>query len=90
MPVTQAQIFTLRRMRSGTSYIVRGDGARGLEVRVTPGTCQRDDINCSSLMPLMRKGLIEFVGEPLVKTRYYDVRLTERGASLAGEPTNEQ
>lgn len=83
MPVSREQLFTLRRMRSGTRYMMRGDKAYGIEVRYDLQTRNRDDINCRSLAPLMRSGHIGFSQKPTDMTRYYEVQLTPQGVIAA-------
>lgn len=83
MAVTDTQILTLRRMRGGIKYQLRGDKQSGREVRQNMITRRRFDVNCRSLAPLMRAGLIDFVKEPTDKTRYYDVKMTAAGVKLA-------
>lgn len=83
MPVSRAQLITLRRMRNGTRYMMRGDKAGGVEVRYVTGTMDRDDVNCRSLAPLMRSGLIRFRSKPTDMTRYYEVELTLQGVTAA-------
>lgn len=83
MSVTDTQILTLRRMRSGTKYQLRGDRQSGREVRRDIATRQRCDVNCRSLAPLLRTGLIDFAVPPTDKTRYYDVKMTAAGLKIA-------
>ncbi|MBM0748974.1 hypothetical protein JJB79_16405 [Pantoea eucrina] len=83
MPVSRAQLFTLRRMRNGTRYMMRGDKGYGIEVRYDVATGNRDDVSCRSLAPLMRSGLIRFKTKPTDMTRYYEVELTPQGVTAA-------
>lgn len=90
--LTNAQITTLRRMNNGTKYQIRSDGKDGRQVRLAVGSAfRRDDVDCKSLPPLMRKGLIKFKAASVVDNGcYYEVELTTEGrakvlASYAGE-----
>lgn len=85
MVLSEVQLITLRRIQNGTKHQLRGDRAIGLEMRRDISACNRKDITCRSLAPLMRAGLIEFITHPTDKTRYYEVRLTETGRELIEE-----
>lgn len=88
--MTAAQIFTLRRLRSGTKYMLRGDGKKAHECRPSIGVERGqwfptiDPINAPSVPVLYRLGLVEFVinrgQEP---TKYYNVRLSDAGRETA-------
>lgn len=90
MKITDAQIFTLRRMRNFAVFELRGDRASGRQVKRDIATRQRDDVNCRSLAPLMRAGLIAFCKEPTDMTRYYEVELTPEGMKLAKHEKTQQ
>lgn len=84
--LTEAQVFTLRRMMTGTKYQLRGDGKKAHEnrpsIEVKRGQWFRtiDPINAPSVPVLYRLGLVDFANnrgqEP---TKYYNVRLTDKG-----------
>ncbi|MFT4273906.1 MAG: hypothetical protein QM578_23125 [Pantoea sp.] len=77
----------LQRMLKGAKYLLRGDKAIGLEVRRDDKTRKLKEVNCRSLAPLLRDGLVEFAYLPTDITRYYEVRLTEAGERLVRELT---
>lgn len=88
--LTDAQIYTLRRMNSGTKYSLRGDGKKGQENRpeiaVQNGTWFNTFMpyNAPSIPVLYRAGLVEFTlnrGQESVK--FYRVQLTEAGREAA-------
>ena len=89
MKLTDAQIYTLRRMSTGTRYQLRGDEKYGHECRTSCG--QPDDISCPSLRPLLRAGLIQFVfkGER-TPTLYHAVELTIAGRGAATIQTSKE
>lgn len=90
MKVTDAQIYTLRRIYSGRKFELRGDRASGREVRRDVETRQRDDVNCRSLAPLLRAGLITTRKEPTDMTRYYEVVLTASGLEVVRHAETQQ
>ncbi|MDE9446833.1 hypothetical protein KKJ04_14775 [Xenorhabdus bovienii] len=57
--LTNAQIYTLRRLSSGTSYKLRGDERKAFERR-NEVSCSFgfDDVNAPSLPVLFRLGLV--------------------------------
>ncbi|HCL5581010.1 TPA: hypothetical protein N2N40_002438 [Citrobacter freundii] len=83
--LTNAQIYTLRRLSSGTRYMLRGDGKKALEcrprIRSAFGT---DDIAAPSIPVLVRLGLVGY-SRPGLKTfsTYYPVSLTDAGKEAA-------
>lgn len=79
MGVSKDMLNTLYRLQNGMEYILRGDKGVGLEVRRDIKIRKRKEVNCRSLSPLMRDGLIDFVSLATDKTRYYRVRITEEG-----------
>lgn len=85
MIISQEKSIALRRMLKGEKYLLRGDKAIGLEVRRDDKTCKLKQVNCRSLAPLLREGLVEFAFMPTDITRYYEVRLTEAGERLVKE-----
>lgn len=79
--LTNAQIFTLRRLHNGQKFQMTSDSKYGREVRIAINSkFQRDDVSCKSLAPLMRSGLIQFRAASVCDNgSYYDVELTEAG-----------
>ncbi|HED2943917.1 TPA: hypothetical protein R4Z82_004649 [Enterobacter hormaechei subsp. xiangfangensis] len=81
MKLTDAQIYTLRRLASGVKYSLRGDGKKAREcrpcIRSRFGT---DDISAPSIPVLFRLGLVDFARSgPKVHSTFYQVELTEAG-----------
>lgn len=80
--LTNAQIYTLRRMQNGTEYRVQGNGKRAFERR-KEYRVGFDDVNAPSIPALIRKGMVEI--DPRYTnpnpTSYYPVRLTVLGAT---------
>lgn len=76
--LTEAQVYTLRRMKSGTRYFLTGDGRRGDEDN------GRRRVNCPSLPVLFREGLVDFCSD-CEKQHYtwYSVKLTPDGTKAA-------
>ncbi|ENL0204362.1 hypothetical protein ACAO44_002416 [Salmonella enterica] len=85
MRLTNAQIYTLRRLNTGTRYLMQGNEKKGLEQRPDClSTLGYFPVNAPSLPPLFRLGLIEFtLHRGLEQSRFYPVRLTERGQAIA-------
>lgn len=90
MRLTEAQVLTLRRMKTGTKYQLRGDGKKALELRpaiaVQHGTWTNtvDHIYAPSVPVLYRLGLVDFIINRVQEaTKYYNVRLTEEGMQAA-------
>ena len=78
--LTDAQIFTLRRIKSGTRHLLRGDEKKGNTVASTR------DINCPSLPALFRKGFIKWHSiVPKDPHTWYWVRLTHAGNIAVAE-----
>ena len=86
--LTMAQVYTLRRLASGTSYSLQGNHRKGIENRpdiaVRRGQWFRTTtpINAPSLPVLFRLGLIKFsvtftAKSPCYLTKYYRVCLTD-------------
>ena len=85
MKLTNAQIYTLRRLASGTRYTLRGDNKKAREcrpcVRSRFGT---DDIAAPSIPVLIRLALVDFARPgPKVHSTFYPVVLTEAGKQAA-------
>lgn len=82
--LTNAQIYTLRRMNSGTVYKMQGDGRRGDEMRFDMQLRCNIPVSCPSLAPLLRHGLIEFVQRGAkTPSLMYMMQLTELGREAA-------
>lgn len=89
MKLTDAQIYTLRRMASGTKYQLRGDEKYGRECRTFCG--KPDDISSPSLRPLLKAGLIQFVfAGDRTPTLYHAVELTIAGRGAATIKTSKE
>jgi hypothetical protein len=87
--LTKTQIYTLRRMKSGTPYLMRGDGKKAIERRREVSSSMGfDDVNAPSIPVLVRAGLVAFKqGEKRDSTRYYTVILTAAGLEAANTLT---
>ncbi|PHM72252.1 hypothetical protein [Xenorhabdus sp. KJ12.1] len=83
--LNNAQIYTLRRLSSGTLYMLRGDRCKAFERRNEVSySLEFDDINAPSLPVLFRLGLVEFsLAGNKVPTMFYPVRLTQAGQETA-------
>lgn len=84
-PLSNAQIYTLRRLASGTTYRLRGDGKKAREcrpcVRTRFGT---DDIAAPSIPVLLRLGLVAYTHEGgKCHSTFYPVKLTDAGSAAA-------
>lgn len=88
MIISQEKMIVLHRMQTGTRFLLRGDKAMGYEVRHDIKTRKLREVNCRSLAPLIRDGLVEFVFYPTDITRYYEVRLTEAGRRVVSNEIN--
>lgn len=83
--LTNAQIYTLRRLSSGTRYMLRGDGKKAMECRPKIRSAfSTDDIAAPSIPVLVRLGLVEYT-RPGLKTpsTYYPVSMTDAGKETA-------
>lgn len=85
MKLTNAQIYCLRRLASGTKYSLRGDGKKAREcrpcIRSRFGT---DDISAPSIPVLFRLGLVGFTHQGVkVNSTFYGVVLTSAGQAAA-------
>lgn len=80
--LTDAQVFTLRRMKR-TPYLISADLKRGDEDRSTRYETRR--VNAPSLPILFREGFVEFADQKCRKEigRWYKVRLTAKGIEAA-------
>ncbi|WP_253926681.1 hypothetical protein [Dickeya dadantii] len=79
--LTNAQIYTLRRMKSGIAYCALGDGSKGFELRAY--RFHRDYVKSLSVPCLLRFGLIEFDVPSREPTKLYGLRLTVEGVKAA-------
>lgn len=77
--LTDAQVFTLRRMRSGVRYFMRGDMIKGEHDKGS------HRVNCPSLPVLFREGLVDWCNRSCKKMDglFYSVTLTPDGISAA-------
>lgn len=77
--LTDAQIYTLRRIKSGTRYFMRGDMKKGEQDKVP------HRVNCPSLPVLFREGLVDWRYPNRNKNPglHYSVELTPDGVSAA-------
>lgn len=91
--LTMAQVYTLRRIASGTRYIMTGDGRRADECRADCSSRGWHPVKSASIPALFRLGLIEF-DPPLSghavtvfrsPTQYYAIRLTHAGRVALNE-----
>lgn len=84
-PLTKSQIYTLRRLASGTKYLMSGDGKYGNERRQDVGKHGFRDVKAPSLPVLMREGYIAFKETESNRehSRYYLVSLTDKGREAA-------
>lgn len=89
MKLTQAQVFTLLRLRSGTRYLVSGDQRYGVEVRYEVGGRNRDDIKSRSIVPLLKNGCVEFKSKPKDPNLYYEVIISRKGIGALTEVGND-
>lgn len=86
LKLTEAQIFTLRRMMTGTKYQLRGDAKKAIENRPSIEAKRGqwfhsiDPVNAPSVPVLYRLGLVDFtINHGQEPTKYYNVRLTDKG-----------
>lgn len=77
--LTDAQVFTLRRMDKGTRFFMRGDMVKGEQDKGS------HRVNCPSLHVLFREGLVDWCNRNCQKFDglYYSVTLTPDGVSAA-------
>ncbi len=68
MMLTNAQIYTLRRLSGGSKYQLRGDGKKARECRPGSGIFT-DDISAPSIPVLFRLGLVDYVHKGGERTR---------------------
>ncbi|EMQ6977776.1 hypothetical protein RIM13_005200 [Klebsiella pneumoniae] len=83
MKLTNAQIYTLRRLSGGSKYQLRGDGKKARECRPGSGIFT-DDFSAPSIPVLFRLGLVDYVHKGVRKhTLFYAVTLTDTGKLAA-------
>ncbi|MEC5371922.1 hypothetical protein [Pseudocitrobacter sp. MW920760] len=77
--LTDAQVYTLRRMNNGTRYFMRGDMDKGEQDKGS------HRVNSPSLPVLFREGLVDWCNRSCQKFDglYYSVNLTPDGVSAA-------
>ena len=75
MKLTANQELTLRRLKSGTRYFIRGDGLKG-NVRRVSSMYRYRDVSAPAIPVLFRLGMIEIMkhGE-ICPTQYYGVKI---------------
>lgn len=79
MKLTNAQIYTLRRLSGGSKYQLRGDGKKARECRPGSGIFT-DDISAPSIPVLFRLGLVDYVHKGGENTPcFMRLRLPTRG-----------
>lgn len=84
--LTDIQIYVLRRLNTGTKYLMRGDARKAAERRPLPSsTLGFDDVNAPSIPVLVRFGLVDFAEENNFRetSLWYGVKLTEAGKEAA-------
>lgn len=82
-PLTKSQVYTLRRLASGTRYLMSGNGKRGEERRPNSGAQGFNDVKAPSLPVLLREGYVAFTEQHRDDSRYYTVILTDKGREAA-------
>lgn len=77
--LSDAQVYTLRRMHNGARYFMRGDMEKGKQDKGS------HRVNCPSLPVLFREGLVDWCNRGCHKFDglYYSVTLTPDGVSGA-------
>lgn len=88
--LTKAQIYTLRRIKTGTKYVMRGDGKKADEQRLD-GRLYRP-VNAPSVPVLYRLGLLDFINfRSAIKqpTHYHSIVLTPQGLAILEETKND-
>ncbi|ENL6630308.1 TPA: hypothetical protein ACTY4F_004037 [Klebsiella pneumoniae] len=83
MKLTNAQIYTLRRLSGGSKYQLRGDGKKARECRPGSGIFT-NDFSAPSIPVLFRLGLVDYVHKGVREhTLFYAVTLTDTGKLAA-------
>ncbi len=84
--ITPAQLYTLRCLKYGGRYKMRGDGKKGLECRPTIYWSITDDVNAPSIPPLYRMGLVDFAYRNASHhSTWYTVVITDLGRQVVEE-----
>lgn len=87
LKLTDAQIYTLRRLRSGTKYVMTGDLRHADEQRrVTGSRLGYRPVNAPSIKVLHRLGLVEFTSQKNADAQprhSHPVQLTATGRDAA-------
>lgn len=80
LSLTDSQVYTLRRLNSGTRYLLRGDAKKADEQR-PDGPRSHRPVNAPSIPVLYRLGLVEFVTPPKAgqATSWYRVMISLDG-----------
>jgi hypothetical protein len=80
LSLTDSQVYTLRRLNSGTRYLMRGDGLKADEQRLD-GPRSHRPVNAPSIPVLYRLGLVDFVTPPKAgkATSWHPVMITSDG-----------
>lgn len=82
--LTMAQVYTLRRLSSGTQYVLRGDCKKADERR--PDGRGVHPVSAPSIPVLYRMGLVEFnINRGKDPSLYSRVRLTDAGKQAVKE-----
>jgi hypothetical protein len=83
--LSNAQIYTLRRLSDGLPHKLRGDGKKALECRPCIRTGFRtDDISAPSIPVLYRLGLVAHINKgEKIRSKFYPVQLTDAGRDAA-------
>ncbi|HCZ5289034.1 TPA: hypothetical protein O3J34_004281 [Salmonella enterica subsp. enterica serovar Saintpaul str. CFSAN004154] len=83
LSLTDSQVYTLRRLNSGTRYLMRGDGKKADEQR-PDGPRSHRPVNAPSIPVLYRLGLVGFVTPPKAgqATSWHRVVITSKGQDV--------
>ncbi|MCJ8601023.1 hypothetical protein MWH03_00315 [Klebsiella pneumoniae] len=83
--LSDAQIYTLRRMNSGRGYLLRGDGKKADEKRPCVFSSSGwEPVSAPSVPVLYRLGLVDWERDTAKEpSRWYNVRLTPAGVIAA-------
>lgn len=90
LSLTDSQVYTLRRLNSGTRYLMRGDGKKAHEQRPTVAVDRGEwfntfePFNAPSIPVLYRLGLVDFVTPPKAgqATSWHRVVITRKGQDV--------
>lgn len=83
LSLTDSQVYTLRRLNSGTRYLMRGDGKKADEQR-PDGPRSFRPVNAPSIPVLYCLGLVDFVTPPKAgqATSWHRVVITRKGQDV--------